>query len=97
VRSSINASIEYQRTSRRPSGSARVPRMLTSVGFYFYNGRHDMRCNGRILCARVAPALVIRNVVSLLAHSEMALHKCHVRVLQKNPIHKSQKSSIDVI
>jgi hypothetical protein len=27
------------------------------VSFYFYNGRHNMRCNGRILCARVAPAL----------------------------------------
>jgi hypothetical protein len=26
------------------------------VSFYFYNGRHDMRCNGRILCAHVAPA-----------------------------------------
>jgi hypothetical protein len=23
---------------------------------YFYNGRHDVRYNGRILCARVAPA-----------------------------------------
>jgi hypothetical protein len=27
------------------------------VSFYFCNGRHDMRCNGRILCARVATAL----------------------------------------
>jgi hypothetical protein len=25
--------------------------------FYFYNGRHDVRYNGRILCASVAPAL----------------------------------------
>jgi hypothetical protein len=25
---------------------------------YFYNGSHDVRYNGRILCARVAPALV---------------------------------------
>jgi hypothetical protein len=24
---------------------------------YFYNGRHDVRYNGRILCTRVAPAL----------------------------------------
>jgi hypothetical protein len=24
---------------------------------YFYNGRHDVRYNGRILCAHVAPAL----------------------------------------
>jgi hypothetical protein len=24
---------------------------------YFYNGHHDVRYNGRILCARVAPAL----------------------------------------
>jgi hypothetical protein len=24
--------------------------------FYLYNGRHDVRYNGRILCARVAPA-----------------------------------------
>jgi hypothetical protein len=23
---------------------------------YFYNGRHDVRYNGRILCARVTPA-----------------------------------------
>jgi hypothetical protein len=23
---------------------------------YFYNGRHDVGYNGRILCARVAPA-----------------------------------------
>jgi hypothetical protein len=23
---------------------------------YFYNGRHDVRYNGHILCARVAPA-----------------------------------------
>jgi hypothetical protein len=28
------------------------------VSFYFYNGRHKVRYNGRILCARVAPALV---------------------------------------
>jgi hypothetical protein len=27
---------------------------------YFYNGRHDARYNGRILCARVAPALVMQ-------------------------------------
>jgi hypothetical protein len=33
-------------------------RMLRSiVFFYFYNGRHKVRYNGRILCARVAPAL----------------------------------------
>jgi hypothetical protein len=23
---------------------------------YFYNGRHDVRYNGRILCARVTPS-----------------------------------------
>jgi hypothetical protein len=28
---------------------------------YFYNERHDIRYNGRILCARVAPALVGRS------------------------------------
>jgi hypothetical protein len=28
------------------------------VYFYFYNGRHKVRYNGRILCARVAPALM---------------------------------------
>jgi hypothetical protein len=28
------------------------------VSFYFYNGRHKVRYNGRILCARVAPALL---------------------------------------
>jgi hypothetical protein len=27
------------------------------VSFYFYNGRHEVRYKGRILCARVAPAL----------------------------------------
>jgi hypothetical protein len=27
---------------------------------YFYNGRHDVRYNGRILCARVAPALSVK-------------------------------------
>jgi hypothetical protein len=26
------------------------------VSFYFYNRRHNVRYNGRILCARVAPA-----------------------------------------
>jgi hypothetical protein len=43
-----------------------VPRLLSamepgeSVAFaslvYFYNGRHNVRYNGRILCALVAPA-----------------------------------------
>jgi hypothetical protein len=30
------------------------------VSFYFYNGRHKVRYNGRILCARVAPAIAVR-------------------------------------
>jgi hypothetical protein len=34
----------------------RMPRMLGSIGFFiFCNGRHNVRCNGRILCARVTP------------------------------------------
>jgi hypothetical protein len=36
VRSSINVSIENQRTSWRPSSSARVPRMLRSIGFFLF-------------------------------------------------------------
>jgi hypothetical protein len=38
--------------------SAMEPEESLSFAFllYFYNGRHDVRYNGRILCARVAPA-----------------------------------------
>jgi hypothetical protein len=31
---------------------------------YFYNGRHDFRYNGRILCARVAPTLVPKDDIT---------------------------------
>jgi hypothetical protein len=35
-----------------PEKSVALPSLV-----YFYNGRHDVRYKGRILCARVAPAL----------------------------------------
>jgi hypothetical protein len=39
--------------------SAMEPEESVAFAFlvYFYNGRHDVRYNWRILCARVAPAL----------------------------------------
>jgi hypothetical protein len=49
------------RNTKKPTGTnIRVRACLVCwdllVSFYFYNGRHKVRYNGRILCARVAPA-----------------------------------------
>jgi hypothetical protein len=36
---------------------------------YFYNGRHDVRYNGCIFCARVAPALkIIQDRISAVVY-----------------------------
>jgi hypothetical protein len=38
------------------TGAHERTKCVLLVSFYFYNGRHKVRYNGRILCARVAPA-----------------------------------------
>jgi hypothetical protein len=48
------------------------------VSFYFYNGRHDMRCNGRILCARVAPAfdMYIWKIIAIVTITHDNIEQC---------------------
>jgi flavodoxin len=46
---------------------------------YFYNGRHDVRYNGRILCARVAKALV--RLVMIMWNCGKSLEAGHISIL----------------
>jgi hypothetical protein len=52
-------------------------RACLAICFYFYNGRHKVRYKGRILCARVAPALIVSSLSrSLILWSTVSRPVC---------------------